>query len=358
MKDFSELEKKLNLKFKNRDLLVQAFVHRSYLNEHPDFEIGHNERLEFLGDAVIELIVTEYLFKKYPSKPEGDLTNWRAALVNAHQLAAVGEELGLGKFLLLSKGETKDIDKARRFILANNFEAFVGAIYLDLGYEVYEKFIEKYLIKELPHIIKDGLYKDPKSLFQEEAQDKIGITPVYKVLEEWGPDHAKHYVDMGIARYINKEEALSILEKAQEAGLVLQPETSLRPEAICCCCGDCCALLTSIKHHPRPADLYVSNYYAEVDPELCTGCETCIQQCQLEAVVLADDVARVNLDRCIGCGNCVATCPSNAARLKKKEKEWVPPANKEAFNMKLLSLKVGRWNTFKIRMKMLLGLKV
>jgi len=194
MQDFSALEKKLNLKFKNKDLLIQAFVHRSYLNENPDFHLGHNERLEFLGDAVLELVVTEYLYKKYPDKTEGELTNWRAALVNANQLAKVAESMGFNNFLLLSKGETKDIDKARRYILANNFEALIGAIYLDLGYKTTQDFIKKHLLKELPRIIEAGLFKDPKSRFQEEAQERLGITPIYKVLEEWGPDHAKHFV--------------------------------------------------------------------------------------------------------------------------------------------------------------------
>jgi electron transport complex protein RnfB len=173
-----------------------------------------------------------------------------------------------------------------------------------------------------------------------------------------GPDHAKRYVDMGIGRYITKDEAHAILAKAQEAGLVIQPENSLRPEAICCCCGDCCALFTSIKHHPRPAELYASNFYAEVEAEKCTGCETCVQRCQLEAVALFDGVARVNLDRCIGCGNCVATCSSEAIQLKKKEKEWIPPKDKDAFNMKLLSLKLGKWKAFTIRTKSFLGFKV
>jgi len=194
MKDFSLLEKKLNLTFNNQDLLIQAFVHRSYLNEHPDFHLGHNERLEFLGDAVLELVVTEYLYENYPDKTEGELTNWRAALVNSHQLAQVAKELGLEEFLLLSKGEEKDNSKARLYILANNFEALIGAIYLDLGYDASKKFIKKHLIKELPRIIEKGLYKDPKSRLQEEAQERLGITPTYKVLEEWGPDHAKHFI--------------------------------------------------------------------------------------------------------------------------------------------------------------------
>jgi electron transport complex protein RnfB len=187
---------------------------------------------------------------------------------------------------------------------------------------------------------------------------KCAITDLRETCLMIGPDHAKRYVDMGIGRYITKEEAHTILEKAQEAGLVIQPENSLRPEAICCCCGDCCALFTSIKHHPRPAELYVSNFYAEVDAEICTGCETCIQRCQLEAVELVNGVARVNLDRCIGCGNCIATCPSDAIQLKKKKNEWVPPNDKDAFNMKLLSLKSGKWEAFKIRVKSSLGFKV
>jgi len=194
VKDFSEFEKKLNLKFKNKDLLIQAFCHRSYLNENPKFYLEHNERLEFLGDAVLELIVTEYLYQSYPKKPEGELTNWRAALVNAKMLAEVAKNLGLNGFLLLSKGEEKEMGKARQYILANTFEALIGALYLDQGHKVCQKLIKKYLIKKLPHIIEAGLYKDAKSCFQEEAQEKVGITPTYQVLKEWGPDHAKHFV--------------------------------------------------------------------------------------------------------------------------------------------------------------------
>ena len=194
MKDFSILEKKLDLKFKNKDFLIQAFVHRSYLNENPDFYLPHNERLEFLGDAVLEIVVTEYLYQKYPKKSEGELTNWRAALVNAKQLSEIARELDFNEFLLLSRGETKEIGKARQYILANTFEAFIGALYLDQGLNPCKEFIKKHLIKELPHIIEAGLFKDAKSRFQEEAQERIGITPTYKVLEEWGPDHAKHFI--------------------------------------------------------------------------------------------------------------------------------------------------------------------
>jgi len=202
MKDFSLLEKQLSLKFKNKDLLIQAFCHRSYLNENPDFYLPHNERLEFLGDAVLELVITEYLYQKYPKKSEGELTNWRAALVNAKMLSEIARDLDFNDFLLLSRGEAKELGKARQYILANTFEAFVGALYLDRGIEVCQKFIEKNLTKELPRIIEKGLFKDAKSRFQEEAQERTGITPIYKVLEEWGPDHARHFI---IGVFLNQE---------------------------------------------------------------------------------------------------------------------------------------------------------
>ena len=194
MKDFAILEKKLKVKFKNKDLLTQAFVHRSYLNENPKLGMHHNERLEFLGDAVLELAVTEYLFKEYPQKPEGELTSWRAALVNAKILSKIAQEIDFNDFLLLSRGELKEIGKARQYILANTFEAFVGSLYLDQGYEPCHKFIKKSVIKYLPEIIESQLYRDAKSRFQEEAQEKAGVTPNYRVLREWGPDHVKHFV--------------------------------------------------------------------------------------------------------------------------------------------------------------------
>lgn len=194
MKDFDKLEDKLGIKFKNKDFLIQAFVHRSYINEKPDFHLEHNERLEFLGDAVLELVVTEYLYKEYPLQPEGALTNWRAALVNAKMLSEVARELGFNEFLLLSKGESKETGKARYYILANTFEAFIGSVYLDQDYKSVKIFIEKNLIKKLPEIIEKGLYKDAKSLFQEESQERAGITPTYKVLDESGPDHEKQFV--------------------------------------------------------------------------------------------------------------------------------------------------------------------
>lgn len=192
--NFEPLEKKLGFSFKNKDLLTQAFTHRSYINENPNFNLSHNERLEFLGDAVMELIVTEHLFKEFPEKAEGDLTNWRAALVNAKMLTSVAEELGFNDFLLLSKGESREEGKARAYILANSWEALVGALYLDQGYEITEKFIKKYLLAKLADIIKDGSYKDSKSKFQEKSQEKVSITPNYKVVKETGPDHDKKFV--------------------------------------------------------------------------------------------------------------------------------------------------------------------
>jgi len=202
MNDFSILEKQINFKFKNKGLLVQAFCHRSYLNENPKENLENNERLEFLGDAVLELIITEYLFVKYPEKPEGELTNWRAALVNAKMLSVIAKELGFNDFLLLSKGETKETGKSRDYILANTFEAFMGAAYLDSGYKECEKINKKHLITKLPEIIEKGLFKDNKSRFQEEAQEKMGVTPTYKVLREQGPDHAKSFV---VGVYLDKE---------------------------------------------------------------------------------------------------------------------------------------------------------
>ena len=192
MKDFSKLEKKFRLKFKNKDLLRQAFCHRSYLNENPKCGLENNERLEFLGDAVLELVVTGYLYKNY-KESEGQLTNWRAALVNSQSLAEISEELGFNDYILLSRGEAKDTGKARQSILANAFEAFLGALYLDQGFSAVQDFIEKYLIKKLSYIIENGLSRDAKSFFQEMSQKEIKITPEYKVLEEHGPDHAKHF---------------------------------------------------------------------------------------------------------------------------------------------------------------------
>ena len=219
----SSLEKKIKIEFNDKDLLKQALVHRSYLNENPGFNLENNERLEFLGDAVLEMVVTEYLYENYPN-PEGELTNWRASLVNSKMLAKVANQLKLNNDLFLSKGESKDNGRARQYISANALEALIGAIYLDQGYKESYKFIKREIIKELSKIIKDKLYHDPKSLFQEKAQDKTGITPSYEVIKEWGPDHAKNFI-VGVylekeliaeGQGISKQEAQ---EKAAAAGL-------------------------------------------------------------------------------------------------------------------------------------------
>ena len=188
----SELESKIGTEFKNKDLLLQALTHRSYLNENHKWHLDQNERLEFLGDAVLELVVTEYLYKNYPN-PEGEMTNWRAALVNAVMLSKISNEFDLNEYVLLSHGEAKDTGRARQYILANAIEALIGAIYLDQGYEASDKFITRFVLKELDNIIKNRLYRDAKSLFQEEAQERVSITPTYEVLEEWGPDHARNF---------------------------------------------------------------------------------------------------------------------------------------------------------------------
>ena len=192
-KNLNKLEDNIGVIFKNKDLLQQAFVHRSYLNEHPRYGLEHNERLEFLGDAVLELAVTKYLYENYPN-PEGELTIWRAALVNSKMLSRIATRLGFDNYLLLSKGEARDTGRARQFILANTFEAVVGAVYLDQGFEKARELIEKKLIIELPDILEKKLYHDPKSCFQEGSQDKMGITPTYEVLAESGPDHAKRFM--------------------------------------------------------------------------------------------------------------------------------------------------------------------
>jgi ribonuclease III len=192
--DFSKLEEIIEIKFKDIELLKQAFTHRSYLNEDLNWKKGHNERLEFLGDAVLELIVSDYLFIKYPEEPEGFMTNLRAALVNADTLSNVARDLNFNNFILLSKGEAKDLGRGRNYILANAFEALIGAIYLDQNYEAARRFIEKNLIEaQLEKIIEDKTFKDPKSLFQEKSQALLNITPIYKLIEEWGPDHDKHF---------------------------------------------------------------------------------------------------------------------------------------------------------------------
>lgn len=218
MSNTEELEKKIGVEFKNKDLLLTALTHRSYLNENTTWPLEHNERLEFLGDAVLELVVTDYLYKNYPN-PEGELTNWRAAIVNAVILSKISGKFDLNDYILLSRGEAKDTGRARQFILANAIEALIGAIYLDQGYKKAEEFIQRFVIVELPNIIEQNLYRDPKSRLQEEAQERVGVTPVYNVLKEWGPDHARNF-EVGV--YLGSElagrgEGLSKQEAQQVA---------------------------------------------------------------------------------------------------------------------------------------------
>lgn len=187
-----EFANKIQIEFKNPNLLKQVFVHRSYLNENIGFDLDHNERLEFLGDAVLELVVTEYLYKNFDN-PEGELTNLRSALVKGSMLSDIAKNLEMDKYLYLSRGESQSEGKSRQLILANAFEALIGAIYLDLGYDVAVKFIQKNLIIHLKKILDEKLYLDPKSHLQEISQEQLGFTPQYKVLSEHGPDHAKSF---------------------------------------------------------------------------------------------------------------------------------------------------------------------
>ncbi len=193
MPDFSEFEKTAGVKFNDKNLLRQAFVHRSYINENKDAGFGHNERLEFLGDAVLELVITDYLFKKYPDKNEGDMTAYRSALVNATTCAAVATKLGMNDYLILSKGEAKDTGRARQYILANTLEAVIGAVYVDQGYDAAKDFIYTHISPLIDTVLSEGSWIDSKSLFQEKAQEIVELTPQYKTVKETGPDHDKQF---------------------------------------------------------------------------------------------------------------------------------------------------------------------
>lgn len=201
--DLEAISKRLGIKkMKNQDLLKEALTHRSYLNENRGQNLNQNERLEFLGDAVLELVVTEFLFKNYPN-PEGELTNWRAALVNGEMLFKVSQELDLENHLLMSKGERKDTGKSRHYILANSVEAIIGAVYLDQGYEMAKKIIDKYFLSKLDEVLETKSYLDAKSYFQEKAQEIEQVTPHYEVEKEWGPDHDKTF---RVAVYLDKKK--------------------------------------------------------------------------------------------------------------------------------------------------------
>lgn len=195
------LQEKIGVTFRDKALVERAFIHRSYLNEHPKLGLEHNERLEFLGDAVLELVVTDYLYRNY-SNPEGDLTNWRSALVKTESLSAVADGLSLGEHLRLSRGEAKGNARSRALIHANVVEALIGALYLDQGYEAARAFIDTHIVSRLETILKEGSWIDPKSRFQELAQEHEGVTPAYRVIEESGPDHDKLFV---VGVYVGKK---------------------------------------------------------------------------------------------------------------------------------------------------------
>jgi len=215
MSSLGDFESKIGITFDDKALLKRAFTHRSYINENKESDLRHNERLEFLGDAVLELVVTHFLFEEYPDKTEGQMTAFRAALVNTTMLSEVGQELDINDLLLLSKGESKDTGRARQYILANTMEAIIGAIYLDKGYEVARDFILKYITPRIEKVLEERTWIDAKSLFQEKAQENEGVTPSYKTLKEEGPDHDKHFTvgvflghrQVGEGRGNSKQEA-------------------------------------------------------------------------------------------------------------------------------------------------------
>lgn len=212
------LERNLKVHFKNQDLLKKALVHRSYLNEHPEFSDEHNERLEFLGDSILEFLVSEYLYKNF-KKPEGEMTNLRAALVNSEALAKIARTLEIEDYLFLSRGEAKDTGRARMSILANALEAIIGAIYLDQGIKGARFFVKRNILSFLPNILEKRIIKDPKSRFQEIAQEKYEITPDYKVLKEWGPEHRREFL-VGVyldEKLVAKGQGFSKQEAEEEA---------------------------------------------------------------------------------------------------------------------------------------------
>lgn len=201
---FEKFESKAKLSFSDKKLLKQAFTHRSYINENKGLGLEHNERLEFLGDAVLELVVTDFLYHTYPNLDEGELTSIRSVLVNADTCAEVAEEMGANDFLLLSKGESKDMGRARQYILANTLEAVIGAIYIDRGYDGAKKFILENITSRAKGVVDSGAWIDSKSLFQEKAQEHESTTPTYKTLKETGPDHDKHFT---VGVFIGKDLA-------------------------------------------------------------------------------------------------------------------------------------------------------
>lgn len=227
--NFEELQKKINVSFKDISLLRTACTHRSFLNENKGSGMEHNERLEFLGDAVLELVVTSFLFRKYPKKAEGELTAFRSAIVNTVSLTKAAESMNLNEYMLLSKGEARDTGRARSIILANAMEAVIGALYLDGGYNMAANFISEKILHviDIEDIVKKKTWIDPKSLFQERSQEKVGVTPSYRTLKETGPDHDKQFtlgvflgdIQIAIGTGPSKQEAE---QKAAEKALEIK----------------------------------------------------------------------------------------------------------------------------------------
>jgi ribonuclease III len=217
-------ESQLGAPFTQPDLLITAFTHRSYVNEHRKSVREHNERLEFLGDAVLELVVTEYLYTHF-TEPEGILTNWRSALVRTESIGAAAAKLGFEPLLRLSRGEKRGTTRARAQILANTFEAVIGALYLDQGYEAAKRFIEQNLLVTFDDILKSGSWMDPKSQLQELIQSREGFTPQYKVLAEEGPDHDKVFT---VGVYVNGELRGEGTGPSKQAGQVAAAEQALQ----------------------------------------------------------------------------------------------------------------------------------
>lgn len=222
---YEALEKTIGITFKNRDVLDVAFVHASYVNEHRNKKNEHNERLEFLGDAVLELVVTEFLYKNFPTKGEGILTNWRSALVKGKHLAEIAEKLDLGLFLYLSRGEERSGGRKKKYILANTLESLIGAIYLDQGYKVAHEFIDNMILAQLTSILEQGLHIDAKSQFQEIAQELLGVTPQYKLESEEGPDHDKIFI---MGAYIEDELIATGSESSKQKAEQKAAEAALK----------------------------------------------------------------------------------------------------------------------------------
>lgn len=217
MNNYEEIEKKLGIVFKDKTLLDVALTHRSYLNEHKEASLQNNERIEFLGDAVLELIISSYLFKSYPNKPEGELTNIRAAVVRTESLAEESRNLGIGEYLRMSKGEKESGGRDKDYLLANTFEAVLGAIYQDQGIDVCKDYLERTLLKKVDRIVENNLFIDPKTQAQEIIQAQFKVTPIYEVIKQEGPDHDKKFT---VALKINNKEIAvgtgSSKQKAEE----------------------------------------------------------------------------------------------------------------------------------------------